>query len=175
MKHCSRCGKDKPLTEYHKNAARKDGVSTYCRSCMREYLKPYDAKRYADNKEAEQARNKDYRSKNKERIRIQDRASAKAWREANPAAKRKLNAARKQYVKLATTAWDAELDSLVIAEAYALADIRTAALGGSWHVDHLEPLRGRSVCGLHNAYNLQVVPATFNLRKNNACASRFIG
>lgn len=142
---------------------------------MREYLKPYDVKRYAEHKESEQKRNKEYRQQNADRIQAKDRIRAKTWRENNRAAKRALNAARKQHVRRATTCWDSELDELVISEAYALADLRAQKLGGVWHVDHVEPLKGRMVCGLHNAHNLQVVPAAFNLSKNNHSNNRFIG
>ena len=33
MKRCAQCGETKPLSEFHKNKLRRDGVQTYCRSC----------------------------------------------------------------------------------------------------------------------------------------------
>jgi hypothetical protein len=33
MKRCARCGQTKPLSEFHKNKSRRDGVQTYCRPC----------------------------------------------------------------------------------------------------------------------------------------------
>lgn len=64
----------------------------------------------------------------------------------------------------ATPSW---ANLFFIEEAYDLAQLRTKATGFKWHVDHIVPLRSKSVCGLHVENNLQVIPAIHNISKGN--------
>ena len=43
----------------------------------------------------------------------------------------------------------------------------TLQTGVKHHVDHIIPLRGKHVSGLHIESNLQVIPATANIKKRN--------
>jgi hypothetical protein len=119
-----------------------------------------------------------YRAANK----LQRRAAIEAWSARNPekvkayAKKTKaLNSGRilahtvkRRLAKInRTPAWLTVDDHWMIAQAYELAAIRTKMFGFSWHVDHMFPLQGKTVSGLHVPTNLQVIPAVDNIRKGN--------
>ena len=104
------------------------------------------------------------------------------WRQENPEAKKKHNrkwsqdnpekinsmTAKRRASKLQRTPhWMTEDEHWLIKEAYTLAKLREKATGIKWHVDHLAPLQGDIVSGLHMPWNLQVIPGYENCRKNN--------
>ena len=60
-----------------------------------------------------------------------------------------------------------ELTQLVTKEAHDLRKRRNLLTGFEWHVDHILPLKGKTICGLHIWSNLQVIPKITNLKKGN--------
>lgn len=70
----------------------------------------------------------------------------------------------KSRLRKATPAW---ANKFFIKEIYALARVRSAMLGMSFHVDHVIPIRGANVCGLNVEGNLRVLPGKLNQFKSN--------
>jgi len=60
MKKCSKCGIEKPLTEFYKDNRNKDGHRGHCKSCVKKYR--------AENPEKFAKRDAEYRAKNPEKI-----------------------------------------------------------------------------------------------------------
>ena len=76
--------------------------------------------------------------------------------------------ANRRAIKLQRTPkWVDSEELWLIKEAYALAALRTKQFGFNWHVDHIVPLQGRYVSGLHVPGNLQVIPGVDNISKCN--------
>lgn len=66
-----------------------------------------------------------------------------------------------------TPKWLTEDDLWIIEQAYELAVLRTEIFGFGWHVDHIIPLQGKVVSGLHVPENLRVIPSKENLKKHS--------
>lgn len=76
-------------------------------------------------------------------------------------------ARRRAAVKQVTMPWEEEFMALVEREAFALAGARKECTGVCWHVDHIIPIAGKLVTGLHVWNNIRVVPARLNQMKYN--------
>ena len=107
-------------------------------------------KRYTDEQllERQRIRKAKYRSKNKDKI--------NAYKAKHRAAK--LNR---------TPGWLRPVDFRHIQVYYEISKRQTQATGIEHHVDHIIPLQGKTVSGLHVPWNLQVLEGRENLRKNN--------
>lgn len=64
----------------------------------------------------------------------------------------------------ATPAWSSQE---AIKQIYIDCQLISEMTGVLHHVDHILPLKGKLVSGLHVEYNLQIIPATENLSKSN--------
>lgn len=96
------------------------------------------------------------------------RTKAREYAANNKPKIRAMDTRRRARERGAVTKWDTELDIFVGQEAASLCKLRERQLGGKWHVDHTVPLAAKTACGLHNAFNLAVVPAKYNCSKRNS-------
>lgn len=102
---------------------------------------------------------------NTKRDKIKEIASR--WQRNNKG-KVNANTALRHTAKMCRTpAWLTEEDKLYIRCLYQLSSMRTRESDIAWNVDHIVPLQGKNVSGLHVPWNLQVIPASINFRKNN--------
>jgi len=170
MKTCKCCGTAKSEHEFGKHKETADGLRPECNACRRER----ERQRRLANPEALRAKDRE-RGK---RERPRRNATALAWTKRNPEKrkascaawnaanlpKRTAYAAKRRGVKLrAIPPWaDMKLIDDIYAEAAAI-----RALGVNVHVDHIVPLQGRTVTGLHVHTNLRLLIASDNIAKSN--------
>ena len=172
--------------------ARKAEYMKAWREANREKLRKYSRTWLQQNKDSEQAkaaeRNARYYQKRKDQIlaRKRDRYAAldplkrlaycgyltadpelwrarqRKWVKANPEKAAAAVVRRRETILRATPAW-ANLDAIraIYAEAKRLQEMD----GVPRDVDHIVPLRGRNVCGLHVETNLQILTARENRKK----------
>jgi hypothetical protein len=138
----------------------------------------YHKENYATNKDKILAQKKQYNIDNAEKVKAQKRANylknvvkhlttKKEYRESNKGKVNALSKMRKVNKINRTPKWTSDLDIWLMKEIYELATLRTKLTGIDWHVDHIIPLQGSFVSGLHTPFNMQVIPAIENIKKGN--------
>lgn len=118
---------------------------------------------YEKTKELLYVKTRIWRLQNPEKISVY----ATRNRHKHPDAKNADTAKRRADKLQRTPRWLSKDELWLIREAYDLAKRRTKLFGFTWHVDHVVPLRGQNVSGLHVPWNLQVIPAKVNIAKGN--------
>jgi hypothetical protein len=146
-------------------ASRERGRAIYAAKLGRPIRIPKTA---AEVAEAAREKSKRYRSKDVEVTRARNRAAYAA----NPDAHIQRTVNRQARVRKAMPQW---ADKCKIASLYAKARRITRESGILHHVDHIIPLRGKSVCGLHVENNMQILEATVNQSKSNKLPSLSVG
>ena len=172
MKTCSKCKVEKDRSEFSKDKHSKTGLKSNCKSCSKAY--------YEANKERILPRNMSYYRDNRGKFLATKKAHYEAnrsgykannvkWRDKNRPQHNASSANRRAAQLQATPPWLNVAHHVEMEEMYRYHQIFKGIMPErlGWHVDHIEPLQGESVRGLHVPWNLQVLPARENITKSN--------
>ena len=179
-----------PVNTALANEQKKAAKAAYMREYYRknaETIKAKTAAWVADNKERAAEYAKTYHTANAEK----KRDTARKWATENKARKKAADSAyytaNKDARLVVNRQWKKDNKELVYASNHArsrrvrqatpawadLSEIRSIyllAAKSSKEVDHIVPIKGKTVCGLHVVENLRLIGATENRRKGNSYA-----
>jgi ribosomal protein L3 len=168
-KWCYCCKTNKDVSLFGINRSKPDCLASECRECKRQKDKEYSAKHreearkraflwYEMNKNNPEKMEKFKENQRKYRAKTKDKHAAR-------------QAKRRSLKQKATPLWLTQEQLRQIQTEYALSAWCSEVMNMKYHVDHIVPLKGKDVCGLHVPWNLQVIPAKTNLKKGN----RYVG
>ena len=160
-KQCFKCNEVKNIELFHRHPRMKDGRLNKCSACV--------------VRDVNEWRLKNPGVRHKEYLKRKPKLGITRTQQEYIEEKRKTSKGRRAVLLEYTTKRRmslmqqtlTELDDLVQKEAVHLCELRKKVTGIDWHVDHIVPLHHKQACGLHNAFNLQVVPGSWNISKGN--------
>lgn len=147
-----------------------------CVECMKEDWAKDNAKRSLQPKsEAAKEAGRRYYMQNREAVIARANArpleEKQAWKKThkqrNPDYYNALTSLRKRRHRNATPPWLSKKQRAEIKNLYLIAITMTKTTGERYVVDHIVPLLGKDVCGLHVPWNMRVITQEENLKKSN--------
>ena len=170
MKICTKCNTQKDFCFFSKRSKSKDGFKSWCKSCdnkhhslNKENILTNKRSYYVQNKQVYKERCKKWNNKNKDNIIIKDHNWYINNKDKSVAKNAKYRATKLQ----ATPKWLTK-DHLKQIESFYKESKELENLDGiKRHVDHIIPLQGKTVSGLHVPWNLQVITRKENIKKGN--------
>ena len=174
MKTCTKCGATKALKEFHKRNTSPCGYKAECKACRNANKQIYDKNNkkllkeyYNNNANKIKTRATEWYNNNKEICLERFKVNSEAWRKNNPDKNTAKEAKRRAKKLQATPKWLTKDHFKQIELEYSLAAWCTKVTKEKYEVDHIIPLQGKHVCGLHVPWNLQVITAKQNREKSN--------
>lgn len=189
MKICKTCKSEKSLIDFGKSKRHKDGLLSSCKECTRKKRSDYFKKNpeafskkrnrekqwKLDNPERVKINDQKYRNKNKEAIDKRHRnyvknnpdkikKAKKHYEIRNPEVRAEIKTRRRAAERLCVPEWSEKEKIRVI---YQKAKWLSELTGLTYHVDHIIPIQGKDVCGLHVWSNLQILEASINCSKQD--------
>ena len=194
LKRCSKCDTEKPVDQFHKHRGHKDGLCSVCKPCTRaavaayrvsniETIRAKKRKYHANNRKRLNSKSQAWRLKNQRRA----NTAKLRWAKSNQS---KVSEANRRY-RLANLEKEIERRrrhyrknpkrylhycnkrrAALLKATPPWADLEAVArfydnCPPGMVVDHVYPLQGKTVCGLHIASNLQYLTPSENQRKFN--------
>lgn len=171
FKVCTKCETEKNLNDFYNKKGGRLGKCAYCKKCWKQDCKKHHSnhkkerndKRHAyflANAEKEKARKQLWTLAHREEINLK----VNERRKKIPGGRNYENASRRTSLLDRFPEW---ADVKEIKTVYKQAVNMTRETGIMHHVDHIIPLKGKLVSGLHVHYNLQILPAKDNVSKGN--------
>ena len=158
MKTCPKCFVEKPTTEFYAHKRTTDGLFPSCKDCQKNYRLAY----YKANSEVEKGRFKAYRESNFDATKLRQQKYYANNKSIYNARTRKYQASKLKR----TPAWLTQSHIFEIECVYKYCSA-LRSIGLDYEVDHIIPLQGKYVSGLHVPTNLQVIHRTQNRSKHN--------
>jgi len=165
---------EQPAREAARQEAIKAGAKTYFHGipCKRGHVAErqtsngmcMECAREKNSSEKMKAYKKQHKKENAQRYKDNDREYKKKWKKKNPDYFTKYAIKRSTVLQKATPSW---ADLSAVTTKYKERECMNGLTGVEHHVDHIIPLQGKNVCGLHVASNLRVILARDNLSKSN--------
>lgn len=165
MKKCRICQKTLELINFYKVGGKLKGHRATCIQCFSKKGIPYRLKTKTNKKEYDKRRYNMNRDQILEYVKSKYNYSLKKEYDflyrKNNVGKVRANVKKYKLAKRnAVPKWLSKEQLLEIANIY-----HNCPEG--YHVDHIEPLRGKITCGLHVPWNLQYLTIKENLKKGN--------
>jgi hypothetical protein len=160
-KVCSNCNILKSLDYFHNRKGGKFGKSERCQLCSSSQGKDY----YKDNKISVDIKNKRNYNNNKER----HLSYGYRWKKDNKhkyLPKHNMRCTQRK-ITYKTHSEIFKFDEIDRVSVYNKARELTLITGIKHEVDHIVPLKGKNVCGLHVSWNMQVLTKSQNASKGN--------
>jgi hypothetical protein len=163
----------KPCKHGHVAPRELKGVCVECRKV--EWTTANERRKNKPKTDAAKEAGRRYYQKNKELVKARAvsrppevvRKYRRKWQENNQEKRNLGNAVYKRRHRCATPAWLSEKQREQIKQVYLQARSMTELTGTKYVVDHIVPIRGQNVCGLHVPWNLEVMTHEANCRKSN--------
>ena len=162
---CCCCRVEKSVDYFTPNKSRPLGIGYKCKECNKLAAREKRKIKQLSEEQKERARIRTQ----KFRVDFPEKVSKakRLWAKKFPHKKLNLSARYRATKLERTPVWLSESQKEEIKNFYWLSQDLKVITGEEYHVDHIIPLKGGNVCGLHLPWNLQILPKDLNLSKHN--------